>query len=43
MVDESRHSAVAARFKQQNVDALAFSEVIVGFYRNVSETGRHVW
>ena len=43
LVDESRHSAVAARFKQQNVDALAFSEVIVGFYRNVSETGRHVW
>jgi hypothetical protein len=30
---------VAARFKQQNVDALSFAEVIVGFYLNIS--GHH--
>ena len=36
LVDGARFEAVQARFKQQNVDALAFSQVIVGFYRNIS-------
>ena len=35
-VDSARFVAVQARFKQQNVDALAFSQVIVGYYRNIS-------
>ena len=35
-VDNVRFAAVQARFKQQNVDALAFSQVIVGYYRNIS-------
>jgi len=36
LVDEGRLRAVEGRFRQQVVDALAFSEVIVGFYRNSS-------
>jgi alpha-glucuronidase len=40
VVDRGRWEAVQARFRQQQVDALAFSEVITGYYRNVSE-GRH--
>ena len=39
LIHEPRFSAVAARFEQQNVDALSFSEVIVGFYLNIS--GHH--
>jgi alpha-glucuronidase len=39
LVDGARFAAVQARFRQQNVDALAFSRVIVGYYRNMSESG----
>jgi alpha-glucuronidase len=38
-VDSERFRAVQARFKQQNVDALAFSQIIVGYYRNMSASG----
>ena len=41
LVDPVRFAAVQARFKQQNVDALSFSEVIVGYYRNMSDAGPH--
>ena len=40
LVDAARFAAVQARFKQQNVDALAFSEIIVGYYKNVSSESR---
>eukprot|EP01043_Picozoa_sp_COSAG02_P058973 COSAG02_NODE_7432_length_3015_cov_6.358025_1_plen_110_part_00 len=39
IVSEPRFSAVLGRFKQQNVDAVSFSEVVVGFYLNIS--GHH--
>ena len=39
LVDAERFAAVQGRFRQQNVDALAFSRVIVGYYRNMSESG----
>ena len=39
LVDNARFAAVQARFKQQNVDALAFSQVIVGYYMNMSASG----
>eukprot|EP01044_Picomonas_judraskeda_P018549 COSAG03_NODE_3704_length_1868_cov_1.278123_2_plen_86_part_00 len=39
IVREPRFSGVAGRFRQQNVDAVSFSEVIVGFYLNIS--GHH--
>ena len=32
----ARFGPVQARFRQQNVDAISFSEVIVGFYLNIS-------
>merc|ERR1711862_892316 len=38
-IDNERFAAVQARFKQQNVDALAFSEIIVGYYRNITNKG----
>jgi alpha-glucuronidase len=37
LVDAERFAAVQGRFRQQNVDALAFSEVIVGYYLNMSK------
>ena len=36
LVDAARFGPVQARFRQQNVDAISFSEVIVGFYLNIS-------
>jgi len=39
LVDQLRFEAVQARFRQQNVDALAFKEVVVGYYANLSRSG----
>ena len=33
LIDDPRFIAVQARFKQQIVDAKAFSEIIVGYYK----------
>merc|ERR1712113_520701 len=41
LVDTERFKAMQARFRQQSVDALAFSEVIVGYYSNISGRGWH--
>ena len=40
MVDEGRFKAVQARFLQQANDARVFSDVVTGYYANVSRRGR---
>lgn len=39
IVDADRFTAVQARFRHQQVDAIAFSAVVVGYYRNLSQSG----
>ena len=40
LVAEPRFSGVQARFRQQNVDALSFSQVIMGYYHNMTRGWR---